>query len=86
MYWVSLIVITNKVCCVFLFLLVTPTEAAVLERNTRQQAKSLLWKAARWTRLTASSFGEAAERESWTRKGLANLTSSKELSRVRAVS
>ncbi|KAG0441715.1 hypothetical protein HPB47_015876 [Ixodes persulcatus] len=66
-------------------LLVTPTEAAVLERNTRQQAKSPLWKAARRTRLTASCFGEAAERESWTLKGLANLTSSKDLSRVRAV-
>ncbi|CAN7998184.1 unnamed protein product, partial [Ixodes hexagonus] len=66
-------------------LLVTSTEAALLERNTRQQAKSPLWKAARQTRLTASSFGEAATRESWTLKGLANLTSSKDLSRVRAV-
>ncbi|KAM7282672.1 uncharacterized protein ISCGN_002796 [Ixodes scapularis] len=50
-----------------------------------KQAKSPLWKAARRTRLTASCFGQAVERESWTLKGLNNLTSSKDLSRVRAV-
>ncbi|XP_040360900.1 uncharacterized protein LOC121048523 [Ixodes scapularis] len=66
-------------------LLVTSTEARCLERNTRQQSKSPLWKAARQTRLTASCFGDAATRESWTTKGLINLTSPKDLSHVRAV-
>lgn len=66
-------------------LLVTSTESTRLERNTRQQAKTRLWKTARQARLTASSFGEATTWESWTLKGLVNLTSSKDLSRARAV-
>ncbi|KAG0424499.1 hypothetical protein HPB47_028286 [Ixodes persulcatus] len=52
----------------------------LLKRNTRQQSKSPLWKAARQSRLTASSFGDAATRESWTLKGLINLTAPKDIS------
>ncbi|KAM7312312.1 uncharacterized protein ISCGN_009217 [Ixodes scapularis] len=66
-------------------LLVTSTQATVLEKNTRQQSKSPLWRAARRNRLTASSFGEVATRESWSLKGLNNLTSTKDISHVRAV-
>ncbi|XP_040355540.1 uncharacterized protein LOC121046013 [Ixodes scapularis] len=66
-------------------LLVTSTQATVLEKNTRQQSKSPLWRASRRNRLTASSFGEVATRESWSLKGLNNLTSTKDISHVRAV-
>ncbi|KAG0444345.1 hypothetical protein HPB47_013902, partial [Ixodes persulcatus] len=67
-------------------LLVTSTQAAVLEKNTRQQSRSPLWRAARRNWLTASSFGEGATRESWSLKGLNNLTSTKDISHVREVS
>ncbi|KAL1486734.1 hypothetical protein MTO96_046841 [Rhipicephalus appendiculatus] len=43
------------------------------------------WKKARKYRLTASNFGTVVAREKWTPKGLQNLTSDKDLSRVRAV-
>ncbi|XP_049267481.1 uncharacterized protein LOC119377008 [Rhipicephalus sanguineus] len=49
------------------------------------QSKSTEWKKARKYRLTASNFGTVVAREKWTPKGLQNLTSDKDLSRVRAV-
>ncbi|CAN8014721.1 unnamed protein product, partial [Ixodes persulcatus] len=63
----------------------TPELARQLEKNSRQQSKSLLWKAARKNRLTASTFGTARTQLSWTAKGLLNLTADKDLSRVRAI-
>ncbi|KAG0430035.1 hypothetical protein HPB47_023060 [Ixodes persulcatus] len=45
-------------------LFMPPDEARELEKNSRQQSKSLLWKAARKNRLTASAFGVAKSRES----------------------
>ncbi|KAH6942582.1 hypothetical protein HPB50_008239 [Hyalomma asiaticum] len=41
--------------------------------------------AARKDRLTASNFGVAVSREKWTEKGLQNLTTDRDLSRVRAI-
>ncbi|CAN8002839.1 unnamed protein product, partial [Ixodes pacificus] len=66
-------------------LVLTPEEARQLEKDSRQQAKSATWKAARTNRFTASSFGTVATRESWTNVGLRNLTEERDLSRVRAV-
>lgn len=66
-------------------LILTPEQARQLEKDSRQQAKSTTWKAARTNRLTASSFGTVVTRESWTDVGLRNLTEERDLSRVRAV-
>ncbi|XP_029836300.3 uncharacterized protein LOC115320338 isoform X1 [Ixodes scapularis] len=66
-------------------LFLTPDEARELEQNSRQQSKSMLWKAARKNRLTASAFGVAKSRESWTTTGLDNLTAERDLSKIRAV-
>ncbi|KAM7289856.1 hypothetical protein ISCGN_029984 [Ixodes scapularis] len=63
----------------------SPAEARTLERDTRQQAKSPRWHKERGLRLTASNFGTAATRESWSEKGLHNLTSKRDLSRVPAI-
>ncbi|XP_077497958.1 uncharacterized protein LOC144108650 [Amblyomma americanum] len=64
---------------------VSSQEAIDLEKNTRQQSGSEMWKRARVHRLTASSFGVMVKRPTWTEKGLQNLTADKDLSRVRAV-
>ncbi|KAG0418304.1 hypothetical protein HPB47_004943 [Ixodes persulcatus] len=66
-------------------LVLTPAGARRLERNSRQQAKSATWRAARKDRLTASSFGVVLMRESWTAIGLRNLVQVRDLSRVRAI-
>lgn len=66
-------------------LCLSPAEARALERDTRQQAKSPRWHKERGLRLTASNFGTAATRESWSEKGLHNLTSKRDLSRVPAI-
>ncbi|XP_049274819.1 uncharacterized protein LOC119385854 [Rhipicephalus sanguineus] len=60
-------------------------DARLLEKSSRQQSKSTEWKKARTYRLTASNFGTVVAREKWTPKGLQNVTSDKDLSRVRAV-
>ncbi|XP_077511978.1 uncharacterized protein LOC144122877 [Amblyomma americanum] len=64
---------------------VSSQEAIDLEKNTRQQSGSEMWKRARVHRLTASSFGLVVKCPTWTEKGLQNLTADKDLSRVRAV-
>lgn len=66
-------------------LCLSPTQARALERDTRQQAKSPRWHKERALRLTASNFGVAATREVWSQKGLHNLTSTRDLSRVPAI-
>ncbi|KAM7304091.1 uncharacterized protein ISCGN_013991 [Ixodes scapularis] len=66
-------------------LVLTPAGARRLEKNSRQQAKSATWRAARKDRLTASSFGVVLMRESWTAIGLRNLVQVRDLSRVRAI-
>ncbi|KAG0435364.1 hypothetical protein HPB47_018531, partial [Ixodes persulcatus] len=63
----------------------TPELASQLEKNSRQQSKSAVWKAARRNRLTASAFGNVKTRQAWTTDGLRNLTSDKDLSKVRAI-
>ncbi|KAH6934745.1 hypothetical protein HPB50_000676 [Hyalomma asiaticum] len=60
-------------------------EARKLEQTSRQQSQSATWRAARKDRLTASNFGVAVSREKWTEKGLQNLTTDRDLSRVRAI-
>ncbi|KAH6934679.1 hypothetical protein HPB50_027006 [Hyalomma asiaticum] len=60
-------------------------EARKLEQTSRQQSQSATWRAARKYRLTASNFGVAVSREKWTEKGLQNLTTDRDLSRVRAI-
>lgn len=71
--------------CVFKTIALTPVEAQLLEKNSRRQRKSMTWCQERKYRLTASNFGTALLRRQWTDKGLSNLTSSKDLSRVPAV-
>ncbi|XP_042144935.1 uncharacterized protein LOC115314759 [Ixodes scapularis] len=66
-------------------LCLSPTQARALERDTRQQAKSPRWHKELALRLTASNFGVAATREVWSQKGLHNLTSTRDLSRVPAI-
>ncbi|KAL1467229.1 hypothetical protein MTO96_042317 [Rhipicephalus appendiculatus] len=66
-------------------LILSIQDARLLEKSSRQQSKSTEWKKARKYRLTASNFGTVVAREKWTPKGLQNLTSDKDLSRVRAV-
>ncbi|CAN8002268.1 unnamed protein product [Ixodes hexagonus] len=56
-----------------------------LEKNSRRQRKSATWLQARRYRLTASNFGTVHGQGEWTEKGLANLTSTKDLSRIPAV-
>ncbi|KAG0439902.1 hypothetical protein HPB47_016475 [Ixodes persulcatus] len=56
-----------------------------LEKNSRRQRDSATWLQARQYRLTASNFGTVHRHGEWTEKGLANLTSAKDLSRVPAV-
>ncbi|KAG0411984.1 hypothetical protein HPB47_010871 [Ixodes persulcatus] len=60
--------------------ILSATETSLLQ-DSRQQAKSTTWKAARTNRLTASSFGTVVTRESWTNVGLRNLTEERDLSR-----
>ncbi|KAH6945159.1 hypothetical protein HPB50_007443 [Hyalomma asiaticum] len=60
-------------------------EARKLEQTSRQQSQSATWRAARKDRLRASNFGVAVSREKWTEKGLQNLTTDRDLSRVRAI-
>ncbi|XP_077503333.1 uncharacterized protein LOC144113855 isoform X2 [Amblyomma americanum] len=64
---------------------VSSQEAINHEKNTRQQSGNEMWKRAHVHRLTASSFGVAVKRPTWTEKGLQNVTADKDLSRVRAV-
>ncbi|KAH7970902.1 hypothetical protein HPB49_016631 [Dermacentor silvarum] len=66
-------------------LMLSVDEARQLEQTSRQQSQSATWKAARKNRLTASNFGVAVTRENWTQKGLQNLTTDRDLSRVRAI-
>ncbi|KAH7953865.1 hypothetical protein HPB49_013150 [Dermacentor silvarum] len=66
-------------------LMLSVDEARQLEQTSRQQSQSATWKAARKNRLTASNFGVAVTRENWTQKGLENLTTERDLSRVRAI-
>ncbi|CAN7938598.1 unnamed protein product [Ixodes hexagonus] len=63
----------------------TPLEARDLEKNSRRQRKSATWLQARRYRQTASNFGTVHDHGEWTEKGLANLTSTKDLSRIPAV-
>ncbi|XP_040071585.2 uncharacterized protein LOC115330270 [Ixodes scapularis] len=63
----------------------TPLEAQDLEKNSRRQRDSATWLQARQYRLTASNFGTVHRHGEWTEKGLANLTSTKDLSRVPAI-
>ncbi|KAL1479807.1 hypothetical protein MTO96_051564 [Rhipicephalus appendiculatus] len=64
---------------------VTCDEAIELEKNTRRQSESDTWKKARLHRVTASSFGVAVKRLTWTEKGLHNFTTHRDLSRLRAI-
>ncbi|KAL1430173.1 hypothetical protein MTO96_015340 [Rhipicephalus appendiculatus] len=66
-------------------LVMSVDEARKLEQTSRQQSQSATWRAARKDRLTASNFGVAVSREKWTEKGLQNLTTDRDLSRVRAI-
>ncbi|KAG0430299.1 hypothetical protein HPB47_022829 [Ixodes persulcatus] len=63
----------------------TPELASQLEKNSRQQSKSAVWKTARRNRLTASAFGNVKARQSWTTDRLRRFASDKDLSRVRAI-
>ncbi|KAG0411308.1 hypothetical protein HPB47_011563 [Ixodes persulcatus] len=63
----------------------TPELASQLEKNSRQQSKSAVWKTARRNRLTASAFGNVKTRQSWTTDRLRSFASDKDLSRVRAI-
>ncbi|XP_065295053.2 uncharacterized protein [Dermacentor albipictus] len=64
---------------------ITPAEAQDLERTSRRQRNSLTWHQGRLHRLTASNFGLVLNRKKWTKKGLINLTTPKDLSRVQPV-
>ncbi|XP_077557920.1 uncharacterized protein LOC144173311 [Haemaphysalis longicornis] len=49
-------------------------DASMLEMNTRQQARSPTWQAARANRLTASRFSSVLSRKQpWTERGIANI-------------
>lgn len=55
-------------------LVLSTEDASVLELNTRQQARSPTWKAARANRLTASKFHTVLSRKQpWTEQGIANV-------------
>ncbi|KAH9366937.1 hypothetical protein HPB48_015810 [Haemaphysalis longicornis] len=55
-------------------LVLSTEDASVLELNTRQQARSPTWKAARANRLTASKFHAVLNRKQpWTERGIANV-------------
>ncbi|CAN7981285.1 unnamed protein product, partial [Ixodes pacificus] len=71
--------------CLFQKITLTPLEAQDLEKNSRRQRNGATWLQAKQYRLTASNFGTVRRHGEWTGKGLANLTSTKDLSRVPAV-
>ncbi|KAL1433387.1 hypothetical protein MTO96_012593 [Rhipicephalus appendiculatus] len=77
--------IQEKEKCIFKKIVLTSLEAQLLEKNSRRQRKSATWCQERQYRLTASNFRTVLLRKQWTDKGLGNLTSSKDLSRVPAV-
>ncbi|XP_049515793.1 uncharacterized protein LOC119435437 [Dermacentor silvarum] len=76
---------TTYLCPEIQALMLSVDEARQLQQTSRQQIQSATWKAARKNRLTASNFGVAVTRENWTQKGLQNLTTDRDLSRVRAI-
>ncbi|XP_064462306.1 uncharacterized protein LOC135372765 [Ornithodoros turicata] len=62
-------------------ILLSVQEARQLEKDTRQQAGSQLWKDSRKNRLTASRFGAVCKRKQpWTKAGLRNLIRPKDFS------
>lgn len=63
----------------------TPVAAQVLEKDTRQQAKSATWQQERRFRVTSSKFGVVLNRKEWTAKGLQNLVAARDLSKVAAI-
>ncbi|KAH9375761.1 hypothetical protein HPB48_014645 [Haemaphysalis longicornis] len=64
---------------------VSKETAQDLERGTHKQSTSTTWQNERRLRLTSSKFGTVLTRKVWSTKGLQNLTTTRDLSRVPSI-